>query len=256
MKKTTHLAAGLASDQHDAGPHQAAPAAIKLTAPASLAGALTGGPAPAVSSEILLSLGALYATSEMKGLLGELDEIREARGIQAGLVAALHAILPPAQFRAVMIQWEVDAIKLSEFLHLAGVGHQEDKPSNSSTLEIETGSAEISANAVGLLFPPSRKQTKRRLNKAAAITSVKEVVVQSTSLMSSTLTLFLALLISFAPVKHATRMNLRPEGCFNAMNLVPLNSFSAAALKSASEPEKFCSITASSDCISGFMRQA
>ena len=71
-------------------------------------------------SEILLNLGALYATSEMKGLLGELDEIREARGIQAGLVAALHAILPPAQFRAVMIQWEVDAIKLSEFLHLAG----------------------------------------------------------------------------------------------------------------------------------------
>ena len=72
-------------------------------------------------SEILLNLGAIYATNEMKGLLGELDEIREARGIQAGLVTTLHAILPPAQFRAVMIQWEVDAIKLSEFLHIAGV---------------------------------------------------------------------------------------------------------------------------------------
>jgi hypothetical protein len=70
-------------------------------------------------SEILLNLGTIYATSEMKGLLGGPDEIREARGIQAGIVAALREILPPAQFRDVMIQWEVDAIKLSELLDLA-----------------------------------------------------------------------------------------------------------------------------------------
>ena len=95
----------------------AEPAAIKFNAPASLSVASPGGPAQAVPSEILLNLGVLYAGKQLDDALG-LDA--EARGIQAGIVTTLHAILPPAQFRAVMIQWEVDAIKLSEFLALSG----------------------------------------------------------------------------------------------------------------------------------------
>ena len=76
-------------------------------------------PSP-LPSEILLNLGALYAAKQMDHLLGEPSEAGVAFGVMAGIVTALHAILPPAQFRAVLIQWEVDPIKLSEFLHLAG----------------------------------------------------------------------------------------------------------------------------------------
>ena len=76
-------------------------------------------------SEILLQLGAIYADREVAAMLGNARVNLQSRGVQAGLVVALHAILPPAQFRAVIIQWEVDAIKLSEFLHLAGVNECE-----------------------------------------------------------------------------------------------------------------------------------
>jgi hypothetical protein len=69
-------------------------------------------------SETLLALGAIFAEQQVAGMLGDLDEANKAFGVQAGIVATLHKILPPEQFRAVMIQWEVDAIKLTEFFAL------------------------------------------------------------------------------------------------------------------------------------------
>jgi hypothetical protein len=85
---------------------------------------LTEGKSP-LPSETLLQLGALYAGADVAAMLGEESEAVTARGVQAGLVATLHAVLPPAQFRSVMIQWEVDAIKLSELLDIAGANQQE-----------------------------------------------------------------------------------------------------------------------------------
>ncbi len=68
----------------------------------------------------LLALGTLYVEREMDRMLGEPDEARIAQGVQAGIITTLHALLAPAQFRAVLIQWEVDAIRLTELLHIAG----------------------------------------------------------------------------------------------------------------------------------------
>jgi hypothetical protein len=76
-------------------------------------------------AETLLQLGALYAGADVAAMLGEESEDVTARGVQAGIVATLHQILPPNQFRSVMVQWEVDAIKLSELLHVAGAAEQE-----------------------------------------------------------------------------------------------------------------------------------
>lgn len=85
----------------------------------------TGGKSP-LSSETLLLLGSLHAAKDVDAMLAaDESSAASARGVQAGLVAALHAILPADQFRAVMIQWEVDAIKLSELLHIAGANNTE-----------------------------------------------------------------------------------------------------------------------------------
>lgn len=77
-------------------------------------------PTSPLASEILLELGGIYARQEVAVMLGDMDEARCGLGIQTGLVMALKHILPPDQFRQVMVQWEVDAIKLSEYLALAG----------------------------------------------------------------------------------------------------------------------------------------
>ena len=89
----------------------AEPGAIKFNAPSSLNGA-------SLSTETLLALGAIYADQQVVLMMGEGDEAKQARGVIAGLVIALHEILPPPQFRDVMIQWEVDAIALSQILEL------------------------------------------------------------------------------------------------------------------------------------------
>ncbi len=95
------------------------------TAEADVSTLITDGRLP-LPSEILLKVGTLYATSGVTIALGTARENMQAHGVQAGIVATLHAILAPAQFRDVMIQWDVDAIKLSELLHLAGAGHQDE----------------------------------------------------------------------------------------------------------------------------------
>jgi hypothetical protein len=69
-------------------------------------------------SETLLALGAIFAEQSVAGMLGDLDEANKAFGVQAGIVVTLHKLIPPEQFRAVMIQWEVDAIKLTDFFAL------------------------------------------------------------------------------------------------------------------------------------------
>lgn len=73
-----------------------------------------------LSTEQLLALGTIHAGLSMNRLLGTDWEQHAATNVIAGLVTTLHTILPPEQFRAVMVQWEVDAIQLSEYLHLAG----------------------------------------------------------------------------------------------------------------------------------------
>lgn len=137
MKKNITPSTALASDSiAEAVAFQSGHCGSHLTAPASLNGASTGGPAQAVPSDILLNLGTLYATTEINAMLGESSETVTARGVQAGLVVALHAILPPAQFRAVMIQWEVDAIRLSELLHLAGASATPGDDSEPQIIEV------------------------------------------------------------------------------------------------------------------------
>ena len=124
MKKTNHASVGVGDDN-------ARTDAFNLTAGAS--------PRPAENlstREVLLRFGALFANAQINGMMGEAAEVYAARGVQAGLVATLHELLPPAQFRSVMIQWEVDAIKLSELLELAGVNAiGEKQPEFTTTIE-------------------------------------------------------------------------------------------------------------------------
>jgi late competence protein required for DNA uptake (superfamily II DNA/RNA helicase) len=118
MKKTPHPATGLASATN------AEPGVININTPAALTGV-------SLSHEQLLQLGTIYAGLEMDRLF---NQGGVAVAVQAGIVATLHAILTPKQFRDVMIQWEVDAIKLSELLHLAGASAT---PGNNETQIIE-----------------------------------------------------------------------------------------------------------------------
>ena len=70
---------------------------------------------------ILNELWTLYAETHMAGVFGGLNDAYSAQGVQAGIVATLLTALPEAQFREVMIRWEVDAIRLTQLLHIAGV---------------------------------------------------------------------------------------------------------------------------------------
>ena len=71
---------------------------------------------------ILNELWTLDAETHMAGVFGGLHEAHSAQGVQAGIVVTLLAVLPAEQFREVMIQWDVDAIRLTQLLHVAG-GH-------------------------------------------------------------------------------------------------------------------------------------
>ncbi len=51
------------------------------------------------------------------------------------MIVTLHELLPPKQFRDVMIQWEVDAIKLTELLALAGAGSHRGTETTSEIIE-------------------------------------------------------------------------------------------------------------------------
>ena len=75
-------------------------------------------PSP-LSSEILLNIGAMFTANQVAMMLGESEEAIRARGVMAGIVATLKEILPPDQFKSVLIQWEVDAIALTELLEIA-----------------------------------------------------------------------------------------------------------------------------------------
>ena len=90
------------------------------TAEADGSSLITEGRLP-LPSEILLALGAIFADQQVVLIMGEGDEAKQARGVIAGLVLALHEILPPKQFRDVMLQWEVDAIALSQILELTTI---------------------------------------------------------------------------------------------------------------------------------------
>jgi len=57
----------------------------------------------------------------MAGVFGGLNDAYSALGVRAGIVATLLAVLPEEQFRETMIHWEVDAITLTQLLHVAGV---------------------------------------------------------------------------------------------------------------------------------------
>jgi hypothetical protein len=72
-----------------------------------------------LTTEQLLRLGTMFANHQIAGLMGSADEAQTGRGVIAGIVATLHEVLPPARFHSVMIQWEIDDIKLSELLELA-----------------------------------------------------------------------------------------------------------------------------------------
>ncbi|HEV2691419.1 MAG TPA: hypothetical protein VG347_00835 [Verrucomicrobiae bacterium] len=75
---------------------------------------------PILTPDQLQRLGEIYLGLQMAGTFGGMEQT-EATAVMAGIVATLHTILSPEQFRGVMILWEVDAIKLSEYLHLAQI---------------------------------------------------------------------------------------------------------------------------------------
>ncbi len=65
-------------------------------------------PAPVEAENPLLLLGGLVAEAQTTLALGEIHEVHAARGFITGVVVSCRHLLPPAQFRAVMIQWEID----------------------------------------------------------------------------------------------------------------------------------------------------
>ena len=68
--------------------------------------------------ETLLNLGAIMATAQIAEMM---DGDIQARGVQAGVVAAMLAILTPEQFRALMIGWEIDDIRIGDLFEIAGI---------------------------------------------------------------------------------------------------------------------------------------
>jgi len=70
----------------------------KKTAPATVV---------AVPNETLLRLGGLFAQLQVATLLDGPAEAQRARGLQEGIVLTLRAVMDPAQFRHVVIQWEI-----------------------------------------------------------------------------------------------------------------------------------------------------
>ena len=71
-----------------------------------------------LSNETWRNLAAIMAKAEVDDMFGDNPQ---ARGVQAGVVAALLAILPPDEFREVMAGWEIGQIRLAELLEIAGV---------------------------------------------------------------------------------------------------------------------------------------
>ncbi len=71
---------------------------------------LTASEAPASweAENPLLLLGGLVAEAQTTLALGEIHEVHAARGFITGVVVSCRHLLPPAQFKAVMVQWEID----------------------------------------------------------------------------------------------------------------------------------------------------
>jgi len=61
----------------------------------------------AVPNETLLHLGGFFAEQQIVAMMGEPAEAQRARGLQEGIVLTLRAVMDPAQFRHVLIQWEI-----------------------------------------------------------------------------------------------------------------------------------------------------
>ena len=80
----------------------------------------------AVPNETLLHLGGVFAAQQIVAMMGEPAEAQRARGLQEGIVLTLRAIMDPAQFRHVVIQWEIDPTLLDDIDdHLAADDSQE-----------------------------------------------------------------------------------------------------------------------------------
>ena len=77
-------------------------------------------PSP-LPSEILLKLGAIVASLQIAAAFGDQAEHQNSPAVIAGIVVALSEIIPPRQFRQVMVQWEMDEIKLAEIFSMAGL---------------------------------------------------------------------------------------------------------------------------------------
>ena len=74
-----------------------------------------------LTKETMRQIAAVMSKAEFNAAFCEGREQEQARSVQAGVVAALLAILPPAEFRGLMADWEIDQIRLAEFLAIAGI---------------------------------------------------------------------------------------------------------------------------------------
>ncbi len=74
----------------------------------------------------LRKLGCAFNAAMVNEMLdGDQPSAFQAMGVQAGIVAGLFMALPSAEFEAVMSEWEVDKIKISECLQIAGISDNE-----------------------------------------------------------------------------------------------------------------------------------
>jgi len=90
------------------------------TAEADVSLLITDGMLP-LPSEILLKLGAIVASLQIAATFGDHAEAQNSPAVIAGIVVTLSEIIPPHQFRQVMVQWELDEFKLAEIFSLAGL---------------------------------------------------------------------------------------------------------------------------------------
>jgi len=72
-------------------------------------------------SATLLRLGTIVAGNQVAAGFGGEDEARAANAVIAGIVIALNEIVPEKQFRQIMVQWEIDRIRLGQIFETAGL---------------------------------------------------------------------------------------------------------------------------------------
>jgi hypothetical protein len=67
----------------------------------------------------LVALGGLIANNQVAIALGSKAEAIQARAVIAGILAAAHVLLSAAQFRALIVQCEIDLCQLADMFDLA-----------------------------------------------------------------------------------------------------------------------------------------